>query len=101
MNMILMAKLSDGRELSFSSRPVHSRTLLGGPIMSDSNISPKERWLAIPGWEGIYSVSDKGRVRRESSRVVNWRMLIIKLRGSKRGYITTCLRLNGIAKQNT
>ena len=28
----------------------------------------KERWLPVAGYEGVYSVSDRGRVRREVSR---------------------------------
>lgn len=28
-----------------------------------------ERWLPVPGWEGLYSVSSAGRVRREAREV--------------------------------
>jgi hypothetical protein len=30
-----------------------------------------ERWLPVPGWEGLYSVSDLGRVRSENRIIVD------------------------------
>jgi hypothetical protein len=34
------------------------------------SIMINEQWLPIPGWEGFYSVSDKGRIRSEE-RIIN------------------------------
>jgi len=36
-------------------------------------MSDSERWVAIPGWEGLYEVSNRGRVRSCDRVVVNWR----------------------------
>ena len=45
----------------------------------------RERWKPVPEWEGIYSVSDRGNVRRDTSG----RLLRPFLR---RGYPRVCLR---------
>ncbi len=36
----------------------------------DATQDPSERWLPIPGWEGLYSVSDHGNVRSEDRVIV-------------------------------
>ncbi len=33
--------------------------------MAEADSTTPERWLPVPGYEGVYSVSDQGRVRRE------------------------------------
>lgn len=35
--------------------------------MATTNVIPGERWAPITGYEGLYSVSDHGRVRRETT----------------------------------
>lgn len=49
----------------------------------------KERWKDVPGWEGLYQVSDQGRVRR----VKTGRILRTPLNGT--GYPSANLYLRG------
>ena len=47
-----------------------------------------ERWKDIPGYEGLYQVSDQGRVRYKKT---GW---ILKQSKSKKGYITVTIKDN-------
>lgn len=63
-------------------------------------MSEQEKWLPVVGWEGLYEVSDFGRVRSldrttaGGSRAVKGRML--KLHKDQDGYLLTKLA-NGVA----
>lgn len=67
-----------------------------------------ERWRAIPGYEGIYEVSDLGRVKslsrptpmRNGIRVIRERILKFQL-GSKVGYPTVVIYKRGVAQTVT
>jgi hypothetical protein len=37
------------------------------PALSVQQVRSDERWRPVVGWEGLYSVSDHGRVRKDSS----------------------------------
>lgn len=53
-----------------------------------------ERWLAIPGYEGIYEVSDAGRVRglnRITPSGRRWRGRLMKSATDRRGYPSVML----------
>lgn len=59
----------------------------------------QEQWRAIPGWDGVYEVSDHGRVR-SLDRVLEtatgrrqWRGRVHRLDTDKHGY--PCIRLGG------
>ena len=61
-----------------------------------------ERWLAVPGWEGFYEVSDLGRIRsvdrtivRSDGVVQNWRGLIRKPTVNPQGYLRVVLAREG------
>lgn len=47
-----------------------------------------ETWKPIPGWEGFYSVSDQGRVRRDARGPGTRPGFILKQRAERRGYLT-------------
>lgn len=49
----------------------------------------QERWLAMPGYEGRYEVSDRGRVRSFAKNTQE--PVIKKQRKDERGYWRTCL----------
>src|SRR5204863_5764826 len=62
-----------------------------------------ERWLAIPGYEGLYEVSDWGHVRRLTFRNGNANKVYPIpriLKGSKNalGYVQLYLSKNGVVK---
>ena len=67
--------------------------------MTDQEPTTTERWLPIPGYEGIYSISDKGRVRRETKACRTFPGRIFIGRVAERGYQITALRENGIPKR--
>ena len=54
-----------------------------------------EEWRAVPGYEGLYEVSNKGNVRNVR------RNNIIKGFINTKGYIQVCLYKNGIRKNFT
>ena len=57
-----------------------------------------EEWRAIPGWEGLYEASDKGRVRsldRIDNQGHHLKGRILKQTPNKRGYPCVNLRDNG------
>lgn len=67
-----------------------------------------ERWLPIQGYEGLYEVSDFGRVRRLDTRIAtkggatkrwNGRILIAKPRGN--GYVRITLHGNSKSKTHS
>ena len=49
----------------------------------------QERWKSVQGYEGLYEVSDLGRVR--SLKRATTRGIVLKLKESKRGYVVVCL----------
>jgi hypothetical protein len=60
-----------------------------------------ERWISIPGYEGIYEVSDAGRIRslprvdcREQRRAGK---IIKPYRDGKKGYVAVSLVKNGVS----
>jgi hypothetical protein len=62
----------------------------------------RERWLPVLGWEGMYSVSDLGRVRRVARTVLyrdgrrgHYRERILKLNRNSEGYFSVCLFRGG------
>lgn len=64
-----------------------------------------EKWLAIPGTDGLYSISSHGRVRSEpvhTSNVGRVRGRILSPRASRKGYLIfrVCLR-NGMQWQTS
>jgi hypothetical protein len=65
--------------------------------MSDK-VSPAEVWKAIPGYEGFYSVSDLGRVRRDRANN-GCKVKIIKPRGRPNDYLHVSLCANGKVTQ--
>lgn len=66
-----------------------------------------ERWLPVPGWEGVYSVSDLGRVRSEA-RVLHKsdgsrqpvRERILRAVRNDRGYLLVALSRNGTRRMH-
>lgn len=57
-----------------------------------------ENWCPVPGYEGKYEVSDKGRVRRVARRGVDGRRLkskILSARPQKSGHLSVCFVANG------
>lgn len=63
------------------------------------NESTPERWLPVVGWEGLYEVSDLGRVRSLPRKHTRGR--IRKLQIGKNGYWSVALSLNEIRKTYT
>ena len=67
-----------------------------------------ERWLPVPGYEGLYSVSDQGRVRSEARLTgyrkdgralrVNERLLSLNNIVKPGGHVRLCLRRGGRAE---
>lgn len=71
---------------------------------------PGERWLAVPGYEGLYEVSDFGRVRSLDRRVINklgreqlcrGTVLYTNMVGLRRQYHSVVLRNSGDAQRVT
>lgn len=59
----------------------------------------REIWRDVPGYEGIYSVSNWGRLRREKGSPHQPReTMIIKLQSDKEGYFNYRLSKNGKGK---
>lgn len=56
--------------------------------MTDSTDTTVERWLPIPGYEGLYSVSNFGRIRRDSACRSTFSGRILKPNTTKDGYKT-------------
>lgn len=52
-----------------------------------------ERWLPVPGWGEFYSVSDRGRVRRDARArsTASWPGKILKPRRTRTGYVAAAL----------
>ena len=64
-------------------------------------MNTEERWKAISGYEGIYEVSDRGRVKsldRINHYKRNIKERILKPRINNRGYCHSYLYINGVAK---
>lgn len=53
-----------------------------------------ESWKAIQGYEGYYSVSDLGRIRRDCNGTCTWSGRIIKPKFEKTGYARVSLSIN-------
>jgi hypothetical protein len=60
-------KLSVAKGAGNTSRPLTTHLSKQGVAAMQSN----ERWLPVPGFEGLYEVSDQGRVRSVDRVVVN------------------------------
>jgi hypothetical protein len=66
-------------------------------------LSPVATWLPIPGWEGMYEVSDLGRVRSidriaplgSKGAVRRYRGVELRPQLKRDGYIQVCLARNG------
>lgn len=63
--------------------------------MTDSDITTEhlsvETWKPVPEFEGVYSVSSFGRIRRDLSRGKAIAGFILKLTPNKKGYLTVTL----------
>lgn len=59
-------------------------------------INRTERWLSIVGYEGIYEVSDAGRVRRIAQGSRTWPGRLLKPTADVRGYLRANLCRDGI-----
>lgn len=57
-----------------------------------------ERWLPVPGYEGWYSISDLGKIRRDLSKTRGKAGKILKTHTAWRGYIAIQLSKDGIQK---
>lgn len=65
-----------------------------------------ENWKQIPGYEGIYEVSDEGRVRSAKNKTTNsvlhgerkWQQRILKQKSDKNGYKRVSLWKNKMVK---
>lgn len=63
---------------------------------------PNERWKDIEGYEGLYQISDYGRVKSLERRIDNthmYRTRILKQSKDKDGYLTLHLSKNSKSKQ--
>src|SRR5215469_14501734 len=67
-----------------------------------------ERWKKIEGYEGYFSVSNRGRIRSEERRIpherygfVKWKSKIKKLSINSYGYLVVTLCKNGISKTHS
>ena len=61
----------------------------------------KEIWKDVKGYEGLYQVSNLGRVKSLERVTINNRIVherILKLRHDKKGYNICCLRIDGEKK---
>ena len=57
-----------------------------------------EIWKDIKGYEGLYQVSNLGRIKslpRETNNQFSWCERILKLKKTKFGYLVACLKVNG------
>lgn len=57
--------------------------------------SSTEIWKPVVGFEGVYSVSNLGRIRRDKPEANTFAGRIMKLKPTKYGYITVCLTSSG------
>lgn len=57
-----------------------------------------ERWRSVPGYEGLYSVSDLGRVRRDAAGVGTHAGRILKLSHHNNGYRHVILFAKGVKR---
>lgn len=68
--------------------------------MSEQLLISFEQWRPVKGYEGIYSVSNLGNVRRENSRLLEQpKARLLKLRIDKDGYSLAHLCASGIPKK--
>ena len=59
----------------------------------------QEKWRDVPGWEGFYAVSDRGRVKRLAGSPCCKEDRILKPMKNQRGYLTVAPVRSGV-KQN-
>ena len=64
----------------------------------DDALWATEHWLPVVGYEGVYSISDLGRLRRVTRTRGSRRSLFMKGIRTKKGYLRAALRSNGQAK---
>lgn len=55
--------------------------------MLSINIRPEPRWLPVPGFEGVYDVSDAGEIRSVASGLI--RRLFVRSNGYRAIYLTS------------
>lgn len=74
---------------------------------NQSTLPTAEEWRDVPGWEGLYQVSDQGRVRSLDRMVrgaygSNWlrRGVILKLYTEWSGHMTVKLQADNRGKKN-
>lgn len=58
----------------------------------------KEEWRDIVGYEGLYQVSNLGRVMSLGNGICNSIRKILKLDKQRQGYMLACLYKNGVKK---
>lgn len=61
----------------------------------------QERWLPVYGYEGLYDVSDQGRVRRMAPYLNTYVGRILKPARNSKGYYTVALYRNGVRAQHS
>jgi len=59
----------------------------------------REVWKPVVGYEGWYSVSSLGRVRRDRQAIGTQAGKLLSLRPRKGGYVPVVLSKNGVTKQ--
>lgn len=60
--------------------------------------NPEEKWVPVAGYEGIYEVSDMGRVRSMRSHYNTWVGRILTSSPSSNGYLGVALYIDGKRK---
>ena len=63
--------------------------------MAEANHTENEIWKQVPGWEGYYSVSSMGRIRRDASGPNTWVGKILKSFIDNSGYLQSTLCKQG------
>lgn len=56
----------------------------------------KEQWRPLVGYEGVYSVSDRGRIRRELNEDNTWAGRVMTPHPSEFGHLTVALCKEGV-----
>ncbi len=74
----VLSKFERGMEITQTMRERIEKWVSAQPAPEPED--PAERWRAIPGWEGFYEVSDKGRVRSVERIVPHGKVGTVRIR---------------------